>query len=59
MEEFRDYWPLSVRAVYYRLLGTGRLRSLSVNGRYVGSITASTTRGGAPTASARRCSADS
>jgi hypothetical protein len=24
MEKFRDYWPLSVRAVYYRLLGKGR-----------------------------------
>jgi hypothetical protein len=24
LDEFRDYWPLSVRAVYYRLLGTGR-----------------------------------
>jgi hypothetical protein len=24
LEEFAAYWPLSVRAVYYRLLGTGR-----------------------------------
>jgi hypothetical protein len=24
LDEFRDYWPLSVRAGYYRLLGTGR-----------------------------------
>jgi hypothetical protein len=24
LDEFRVYWPLSVRAVYYRLLGTGR-----------------------------------
>jgi hypothetical protein len=24
LDEFRAYWPLSVRAVYYRLLGSGR-----------------------------------
>jgi hypothetical protein len=24
LDEFRDYWPLSVRTVYYRLLGTGK-----------------------------------
>ena len=25
MEKFRDYWPLSVRTVYYRLLGNGSI----------------------------------
>jgi hypothetical protein len=46
LEENRDYWPLSVRTIYYRLLGTGRYGKAAGLAARVGEHVANARRAG-------------